>query len=70
VTMDYIRQRYGVPAKRGARIRFADPNFSYGRCPQEGTIVAAPHGYIHVRFDGSRSIVWLHPTWCVEYLDD
>ena len=57
--MEYIRKRYGVPAKRGGRIRY------YG-C-DIGTIVAAQHGRLRVRFDGQQRIARLHPTWEVEY---
>lgn len=63
MSMDYVRKTYGVPAKRGGRIRFT------GDCePIEGTILSATHR-LRVRFDGSKARVWLHPTWCVEYLD-
>ena len=58
--MEYIRKRYKVPAKRGARIRF-DGCYA-------GTIVAARYGRLRVRFDGQKRIARLHPTWGVEYL--
>jgi len=62
MSMKYIRDQYGVPAKRGARISFE------GR---KGTIVAASN-YIHVRFDDQqfKRPLRLHPTWHVEYLQD
>ena len=58
--MEYIRKTYGVPAKRGGRIRY-DGRYT-------GTIVAAQNGYLHVRFVGQKQISRLHPTWRVEYL--
>jgi hypothetical protein len=63
--LDYIRQHYGVPAKRGARIRFTDGGFS-----REGTIVSASGPYLRVQFDGMRYKSTLHPTWNVEYIAD
>lgn len=59
--MDYIRKTYGVPAKRGARIRFCGKH--------EGTITSAVEGYIRVRFDDDDYSQRLHPTWEVEYLN-
>jgi hypothetical protein len=66
VTMAYIRQHYGVPAKRGRRIRLSTPTHG----PDEGTIVASCGQYLRVRFDGFQRIETVHPTWCVEYIDD
>ena len=59
--MKYIRDFYGVPAKRGGRIYFAYDG-SYG------TIVAAKNARLRVRFDGESRIDSIHPTWAVEYL--
>jgi len=58
--MEHIRNTYNVPAKRGGRIRFEKRD--------TGTIVAARHGRLRVRFDGQKRIAFLHPTWQVEYL--
>lgn len=64
MSMFFIREKYRVPAKRGARIRFSPPD----RRAAEGTIVASAGQYLRVRFDGPSTIQTLHPTWCVEYL--
>jgi hypothetical protein len=57
MSMEYVRRYYGVPAKRGGRIRFRGMG---------GTITSADH-HLRARMDdGSRVI--LHPTWQVEYL--
>ncbi len=57
MSLDYIRRFYGVPAKRGGRIRFQ------GR---GATIIGANSQYLRVRLDdGTRAL--LHPTWEVEY---
>ena len=57
--LEYIRQRYRVPAKRLGRVRVNGAL---------GTITQATGGYLIVRFDaGHRRRC--HPTWRVEYLD-
>lgn len=62
-SLEYIRKTYGVPAKRGGRIRFTG-----GREPQEGTITRGSNAHIMVRFDDSLSSVPMHPTWEITYL--
>jgi len=58
MTMAWIRQHYGVPAKRGMVVKVDG---------KEGRITAAKHGYIMVRFDNRGFSVPCHPTWRVEY---
>ena len=58
--LEYIRQRYQVPAKRLGRVRV---NGSFG------TITGATGGYLIVRFDGGPRRR-CHPTWRVEYYND
>ena len=68
MSMDYIRRAYGVPAKRGGRVRY------YGAGIDEfGVIVSARNGRIRVRLDrktvrGQAVVFNLHPTWALEYL--
>lgn len=65
MSLDYIRKTYGVPAKRGARIRFTPSKHE----TTEGVIVGARDQYLRVRFDNSPTrIATLHPTWEVTYL--
>lgn len=63
-----IRRYYGVPAKRGGRVRLG-PGFvrDGGR---EGTITGAQRGTMHVRvrLDGERHARPYHPTWELDYL--
>lgn len=61
MSLAYIRERYGVPAKRFALIRFE------GRV---GTIVGARGPHLRVRFGGESRAKSLHPTWNVEYLGE
>ena len=64
MSMGYIRQHYGVPAKRGGRIEFTDTNGAKWR----GTIRSARDGRLRVQLDGLRTTETLHPTWNVLYL--
>jgi hypothetical protein len=68
MSLEYIRNYYGVPAKRGARIRYTD-----GRgVARTGRITAARSARILVLLDEPGpdypARVVLHPTWQVEYL--
>ncbi|MEN6534115.1 MAG: hypothetical protein ABFD89_10665 [Bryobacteraceae bacterium] len=63
MSMDYIRDTYGVPAKRGARIEYTG-----GEVPRLGTIIGTRNAHIKVRFDDSPIHGNLHPTWKVRYL--
>jgi hypothetical protein len=62
MSMKYIRQKYGVRAKRGGRVRL-----TYGE-RREGVIVSARGPYIMVRMDGEKIAKPYHPTWRMEYL--
>lgn len=64
MSMDYIRKTYGVPAKRGGTVRYTPPLHD----PRKGTIVGSRDAYLRVRLDGEKRTVFLHPTWCVEYV--
>jgi hypothetical protein len=64
-SMDYIRRAYGVPAKRGLRVRYdifpGEPN---------GTITGARDGRLLIRLDGwpkRRRPLTFHPTWNIHY---
>jgi hypothetical protein len=62
MSMDWVRQHYGVPAKRGQRV---DMNGNLG------TITRATH-YVWVRFDdyhGGKHPLPCHPTWRMTYFD-
>lgn len=57
--MNYIRLYYGVPAKRGAQVKYN------GRI---GTIKGSKNGRLLIRLDGEKNIMQYHPTWNIEYL--
>lgn len=68
MNMQFIRDNYRVPAKRGGRIAFT----CCATCGLRlGTIVAAQGKYLRVRFDedhGAGRPSTIHPKWNVDYL--
>ena len=66
MSMDYVREAYGVPAKRGMRVRLAsDPGGVV-----LGRVTSATH-YVFVRWDGSGHHPWpYHPTDLVYLAED
>jgi len=67
MSMKWIRETYGVPAKRGVRIEFQPDN--EGKRPYRGTITSAKGGYLRVRRDGETRTypAPFHPTWGLTY---
>lgn len=63
MSMQEIRDSYGVPAKRGAHIEFTDTNGHNW----QGVIRSARYGRIRVKFDGLKEVSILHPTWNIRY---
>lgn len=66
MSMQYVRDTYGVPAKRGRRV---DVYFQRGNPPvwtlaASGRITSASH---HLHVDGAGPY---HPTYGLVYLDD
>ena len=66
MSMEYVRTRYNVPAKRGRRVQVY---LGDGRLAFDGRIASASH-YIHVRTDSDSRSIAFHPTWNVVYFDD
>lgn len=63
MSMQSIRDRYGVPAKRGARIIYDGGDHA----TITGSSRTAEH--LMVRFDDDPGRTYpIHPTWRVEYL--
>lgn len=64
MSMKYIREAYGVPAKRGRLVRvYKKDQYGAWQCLTEGRITSA---CCHIRVNGRP----YHPTWNVVYLDD
>lgn len=64
MSMDYIRDTYGVPAKLGGRVRYT------GAAPhREGAITGTRNAHLLIRLDGDKQARPYHPTWELTYLD-
>lgn len=59
--MEYIRNYYGVPLRRGLRVRV---NGKLGVI----TGASSAQAHVNVRFDGQKHSIPCHPTWRFEYL--
>ncbi len=59
MSMEYIRETYGVPAKRGTPVEYCEA--------EHGVIVGAKGAYLRVRFLGERRPRTLHPTYALRY---
>jgi hypothetical protein len=68
MSMEWIRAHYGVPAKRGARVRYTPCEGSTDKSA-EGVITAVCGPHLRVRLDGERRSRIFHPTWQLQYLD-
>ena len=64
MSIAYIREHYGVPAKVGRRVRYT------WRGERYGTIVGTSGQYLRIRLDGEKRSGLYHPTWEVEYLTE
>lgn len=62
--MAYIRQTYGVPAKRGMRVEYMS-----GRDYElmQGVIVGSRGAHLRIRLDGARHSGLFHPTYNLVY---
>ncbi|MDX8151122.1 hypothetical protein SK069_05920 [Patulibacter brassicae] len=54
-SLDYVREKYGVPVKRGQRVRV-----SKGR-GAEGVVTSGDAQYVRVRLDGEKRSGRYHP---------
>lgn len=57
MSLDYIRNYYSVPAKRGMRVEYCgDDNVR-----RRGTITGASYAYVRIRLDGEKFSKPYHP---------
>lgn len=63
--MQYIREAYGVPAKRGGRVEYSGA----GRKGLLGTITGSKGARLLIRLDGNKHSHIFHPTWEMRYLE-
>jgi hypothetical protein len=64
MSMQYIRDTYGVPAKVGGRVTYTYPDV-----PRHGTITGSRNGKLRIRMDGQTQSLIYHPTWMLVYVD-
>lgn len=69
MSLQYISQMYGVPAKRGQRVRYTGDKGPKG-ATREGVITSAHGAHLRIRLDGDSFSNIYHPTWEIEYLTE
>lgn len=66
MSMAYIREHYGVPAHRGARVLLGK---EFGnKAGARGTVTSADGHYLRIRLDDEQHPRSFHPTWELEWL--
>ena len=65
MSLEYIRKTYGVPAKRGVRVKFTPDTRDN---PVFGKIVGHHAALLRVRVEGAKRVWLCHPLWQIEYL--
>ncbi len=63
MSLEYIRNTYGVPAKRGGIVEYSGA----GRTLR-GVITGADGAHVRVRLEGGKFSMKFHPTWKLRYL--
>ena len=58
MSAEYVRNYYGIPAKRGMRV-LADGKL--------GTVIGFDGAHLRIRLDGEKRTSYWHPTWRIEY---
>ena len=66
MSMQYIRNTYNVPAKRGGHIKITTSRNK--DVVFEGVIVGSRGAYLRVRVEGQKHLLTYHPTRNIEYL--
>lgn len=61
----YLRSAYGIPAKKGMRVKLKK---AYFNIPSDGGVITgAKHAYLRIRVDGEKHSRFFHPTYGVIY---
>lgn len=63
MSMQYIRDTYSVPAKRGARVEYTGE-----ASPTLGTITGSEGARLRICMDGDKHSGIYHPVWKIRYL--
>lgn len=61
MSLEYIREAYGVPAKIGA-IVIVDGVY--------GAITGSRMAYLRIRLNGRKKSGFYHPTWKIQYITE
>ena len=64
MSMDYIRRHYGVPAKRGMKVRIVGNE----GVRFDAVITGSRGAHLLLRIGGGRRSHQYHPTWNIEYI--
>jgi len=54
MSLAYLRSAYGIPAKKGMRVKLRKAYFTIPS--DSGVITGSKHAYIRIRIDGSTTI--------------
>lgn len=65
MSMQYIRDRYNVPAKRFGRVVY-----SGNKKDEPGVITGTRGTYLLIRLDSQTVSLPYHPTFALRYLDE
>ncbi len=65
MTMQYIRDYYSVPAKRGGKVIYTGSIE-----PKTGIITSAKGAKLMIRMDGLKHARPYHPTWELQYVEN
>ena len=67
MSLKYIRETYGVPAKLKACIKFS-PCGDFSKEVRHGRITGSDGARLRVKFEADKQIRLLHPVWSVVYI--
>lgn len=70
MSFKYMRDTYGVPAKRGGRIIYTDHHSNKFYCTIKSTINGKLRVLVDDRVTNYRGRLILHPTWNIEYINE
>ena len=66
MSMQWIRDNYAVPAKRGMAVTYSPCEGSSDRA-RRGVITGARGNHLRIRLDGDKRSSIYHPTWQIQY---
>ena len=70
MSIQWIRDNYGVPAKLRGRVEYTPCEGSKDETGKLGTITGVSGPHLLIRLDGEKHSRPYHPTWQLRYLDE